>query len=376
VTPTRILIVEDEAILIEELRERLVGMGMTVAAVANSGESAIARAADSAPDLVLMDIRLKGKVDGIEAASSIRERFDVPVVFLTAHSDAVTLTRAKAAGPQAYLTKPFTGRMLHVTIEMALNKHAMDRTARKLLETQKIESLGRLAGGVAHDFSNLMVPIMGNIGLAALEVDPKSRTAHYLNGISSAADRAAVICRQMLAFSGNCKFEMARVQPNALIRDFQEVLRVGVSGRIELSLDLAPDLPEVNLDAGQIEQLVMNLVSNAVEAIPAAGLIVIRTTQCEVTTTGRSELRPGRYVIIEVSDDGTGMDKETQERIFEPFFTTKCFGRGLGLAAAQGIARAHDGDITVQSVPGHGSTFRVYLAAVARTSENREITVS
>jgi two-component system, cell cycle sensor histidine kinase and response regulator CckA len=349
---------------------------MTVAAVADSGESAIARAADSAPDLVLMDIRLKGKTDGIDAATSIRERFDVPVVFLTAHADAVTLTRAKAAGPLAYLTKPFTGQMLRVTIEMALNKHAMDRTARKLLETQKVESLGRLAGGIAHDFGNLMVPIMGNVSLAALEVDPKSSIADYLNSISSAAERAAVICRQMLAFSGNCKFEMAQVHPNAVITDFQELLRVGVPRRIELSFDLTPDLPDASLDVSQVQQAVMNLVLNAVEAIPAAGSVVVRTTHCELTTARDPGLQAGPYVVIDVSDDGTGMDTETQERIFEPFFTTKSFGRGLGLAAAQGIARAHNGDITVHSVPGQGSTFRIYLTAVARTADNGKITVS
>ena len=369
-TPPRILIVEDEAILIEELRERLDAMGMTVAAVAYSGESAIARAADSAPDLVLMDIRLKGKVDGIEAAASIRERFDLPVVFLTAHSDAATLTRAKAAAPLAYLTKPFTGQTLHVTIEMALNKHAVDRTARKLLEMQKVESLGRLAGSIAHDFSNLMVPIMGNVGLAALEVDPNSHAARYLASISNAADRAAVICRQMLAFSGNCRIEIAPIQPNVVITDFQELLCIGVPPGIELSFDLAPDLPDAYLDAGQIQQLVMNLVLNAVEAIPEAGSIIVRTSHCDVTVAGGSDLQPGSYVIIEVSDDGSGMGKEVQERIFEPFFTTKVFGRGLGLAAAQGIARAHHGDITVHSTPGEGSTFRVYLAAGACTSGN------
>jgi signal transduction histidine kinase len=371
-TGARILIVEDEAILAEELSTRINRMGLAVAGIAACADDAMARAADSAPDLVLMDIRLQGATDGVDAALAIRDRFDLPVVFVTAHSDGTTVGRAKLAGPFGYVIKPFNQQELSVAIEMALHKHAADRHEHQLLETQRTESLGRVAGSVAHDFSNLLVPIIGNANLAALEVDPQSRAAVYLERINEAAERAAVLCRQMLAYSGRGHLQIEASSVNAIIENMQELLRAPAKKRVALTFCLGPGLPDIAVDANQIQQLLMNLVLNAVEAVgDADGSIVVRTRServLEDAVSAAGPLTPGSYVVIEVADSGAGIELDATERIFEPFFTTKAFGRGLGLAAARGIARGHRGAIGVDSMPGHGATFFVYLPANTATT--------
>ena len=379
-TAARILIVEDEAILAEELRERVGRMGLVVAGVSASGRDAIERADSTQPDLVLMDIRLQGAIDGVEAATAIREQFDLPVVFVTAHSDAATVARVKRAGPFGYVIKPFTQDELAVAIELGLDRHAADRTTRTLLETQKTDSLGRVAGAVAHDFSNLLMPIMGNASLAALEVDPDSRVARYLDRINEAAERAAVLCRQMLAYSGKGQLQIDRSSVNAIIDGTRELLRSAVRKGTALSFDLASDLPDADLDPNQMQQLLLNLVLNAGEAIgDTQGTVLIRT-RAETRPAGRLAFSPdgpgpGTYVVIEVADTGAGIDPQVRERIFDPFFTTKAFGRGLGLAAARGIARGHRGSISVESAPGHGATFRIHLPAHPRSSAPPPISV-
>ena len=243
---TRILIAEDETLIAEELRERLQRMGLTVVTVVGSGEEAIARSGDCAPDLVLMDIRLRGDIDGIEAAAAIRERFDIPVIFLTAHSDKATIERAKHIEPLGYVLKPFAERELRVTIEMALHKRLMDRLACKLLEAQKLESLAALAGGVAHNFNNLLAPIIGGARLAELEVEPDSNVARYLTCICDAAETAADLCRQMLAYSRNGKFVIRHLDVNAVIRDTEHLLRLSIAKGVTVEFDLASELPLVD----------------------------------------------------------------------------------------------------------------------------------
>jgi signal transduction histidine kinase len=365
-TRARILIAEDEALIAEELRERVGCMGHTVVAVVATGEEAVARAEDSAADLVLMDIRLQGTIDGVDAAAAIRHRLHLPVVFLTAHSDEPTVDRAKRTEPLGYLLKPFVASELRVTIEIALHKDAMDRLARTFLHTQKLESLGVIAGGVAHNFNNLLVPILSNASLAALDVEPDSPPAQHLASISEAAERTAHLCRQMLAYSGHGTFEIGPLDISRVILDIEDLLRLSVAKSVILAFDLDHELPRVDADRSQIQQALMNLVMNGSEAIEGTGTILVRTSGLTVlpdNTKVSSRLAPGAYVVIAVTDTGSGMDEMTRERVFEPFFTTKFQGRGLGLAAAQGIARGHHGDITVHSAPGCGSTFQVYLPA-------------
>lgn len=243
----------------------------------------------------------------------------------------------------------------------------------QMRHTQKLESLGVLAGGIAHDFNNLLLAIMGNAGLAQLESRSNPKLEPLLSDIEQAAQRAAELCRQLLAYSGKGKFVVSPIRLNELIRDMNQLLGVSISRKAELKLELAPALPVIEGDPSQLRQVLMNLIINASDALgESPGTITVRTSAryclrefLDESLDGR-ELPEGRYVVMEVEDDGCGMKPETQERIFDPFFTTKFTGRGLGMAAVLGIMRGHHGVIHVESRPGDGSKFELLFPAVER----------
>jgi signal transduction histidine kinase len=370
----RILIVEDEGLLAEELMRRMVRMGMDVVGVTGVAEEAIALAAEHTPDLVLMDIRLRGRIDGITAASAIRQRDNVPVVFITAHSDAVTIERAKEAAPLGYLIKPFNDRDLYVAIEMALHKRATDRMTHKLLEAQRLESLGRLAEGVARDLGNVLAPILGNVRLATEQAPAGSKLARQLETITAAAERASALCRQMREYAGAGEVVTARGRLDDLVAETEQLLQVAVARQATLTVEFGSGGAEVDMERAQIRQVLMNLALNAAEAVAESGAVTIRTQRTRVDADAVEGLEPGDYALVEVCDTGMGLDEETRRRVFEPFFTTKGAGRGLGLASAQGIARAHGGLITVSSAPGEGATFRLYLPAAAAVTDQASTT--
>jgi PAS domain S-box-containing protein len=233
---------------------------------------------------------------------------------------------------------------------------------------QKLESLGVLAGGIAHDFNNLLTGVLGNAALAKREVPQGSGARECIDEIERASHRAAELCREMLAYAGRGKFETERLDLSSAVREITVLLESSISKRADLELDLASDLPAIEADGAQIRQVVMNLITNASEALDdKSGRVIVRTRAetRDDSHPGHEGPQPtlpgGRYVRLEVTDDGCGMDEETRAKIFDPFFTTKFTGRGLGMAAALGIVRGHKGDIQVDSEPGGGTTVRVWL---------------
>jgi PAS domain S-box-containing protein len=249
-----------------------------------------------------------------------------------------------------------------------------DITERKVAEesirqSQKLESLGILAGGIAHDFNNLLTSILGNCNLASMVLPTESPALPYLDQIEKATMRAADLSRQMLAYAGKGKVAIGRVDLNRLVHEMTELLSVSLSKKALIRYDLAPVLPEIMADPTQMQQVVMNLVTNASEAIPEGvnGSITLRTAELMVEKTYITVtslpvgLNPGRYVTLEVSDTGCGMTPEVIARIFDPFFTTKFTGRGLGLSALLGIVRSHGGGLKVYSEPGKGTAMKVFL---------------
>jgi signal transduction histidine kinase len=235
----------------------------------------------------------------------------------------------------------------------------------RLRHAQRLESVGVLAGGIAHDFNNLLTTILGNASM--LRVQAGAESNERLTAITESGERAAGLTRQLLAYAGKAQFQIADFDVSRLVRSTTDLIRMSVPRNTDVELDVPHDLPPVRGDASQIQQVVMNLVMNAAEAIGSRvdGKVTvsagIRNLDGASAARLDSGLTEGRYVSIAVRDNGCGMDEPTRAKIFDPFFTTKFTGRGLGLAAVHGILRSHQGTIQVESLPGQGSTFTVYL---------------
>jgi PAS domain S-box-containing protein len=499
----RIMVVEDEQIIAEDLRDRLKVLGYEVVGIAATGAAAIAMVEVERPDLVLMDIELKGESDGIKTAEQIRTRLQIPVVYLTAHSDRATLDRAKLTEPYGYLIKPVEDRELHVVIEVALYRSAMDRRLREserrlaimlnsigdavistndrgavtflnpvavtltgwnpqeaagrditevfhirsretndpiespvrralaekrivelpsntklvardgkeisiddsaaptiddagavtgavlvfrdiserqqleeqLRQSQKMEAIGRLAGGLAHDFNNMMTAVIGQSDMLLRQIDPDHPFHEKIGEIKRAGERAAALTAQLLAFSRKQVLQPEVLEINRLVQELEEMLRRLIGEDIDLVIRLDETTGKVKADPNQLQQVILNLVVNARDAMPEGGRLVIETSNAfldEAYANRHAEVTPGAYVKLAISDTGHGIAPEVQAHIFEPFFTTKPqgAGTGLGLSMVYGIVKQSGGHIWVYSEPGFGTTFKIYLP---RTDEVAEV---
>lgn len=276
----------------------------------------------------------------------------------------------------------FNGAVSHVAT-LIRDVSERERLEAQLRRTQKMESLGVLAGGVAHDFNNALVGILCNTSLA-LEKLPVASEAHgYLTKVLNASRRSSELTRQMLVYAGKAAPEIRVIELNQVIRDMRELLESQLRRSVTFNVNLADNLARIDADAGQLQQVVMNLILNASEAIGEAnGVVTISTYEKQVDARqiaamySDAQIAPGRFVCFEVSDTGCGMTPEVQARIFDPFFTTKFTGRGLGLAAILGIVRSHHGAIRVVSRPGVGTTFTVLLPTSAALRQDLPSTAS
>jgi hypothetical protein len=475
--PAKILIVEDEGIIADNIASRLEKSGYRVAGIAASSEEALAKVPATNPDLVLMDIHIRGALDGIETTKKLRELFDIPVIYLTAHTDPQTIDRAKRTGGFGFLSKPIDHRALATTIEMATHKHRADRevrdqrawmatalrhmadgmividrdrkvqflngpaemltgwsndeargidiaavlslvdsmlgesadnvlsppakpgppgaippglfavrgsgerfpvegdiagsvdgervvgavitfrdaTSRQARENEarqqhKMQAVGRLAAGLAHDFNNLLFIMLGY-------TEEMLRTASEndvvpLTEIKKAGDNAARITRQLLQFSRNEPVERKEVNLNHVIRDTAVLLRRLGGPSVQWRFRLDENLGSVSANDAQLKQVLMNLIANARDAMPAGGEIAIETSN-----------ESGASIALRVTDTGNGMSCETSAHLFEPFFTTKApgSGTGLGLSIVQSIVTDLGGSIQVASQPGRGTAFGISL---------------
>jgi PAS domain S-box-containing protein len=268
---------------------------------------------------------------------------------------------------------------------------ARDVTDQKLLEerlhhAQKMETLGQLAGGVAHDFANMLTPIIGYSELLLVTRKPTDPDYSELNSILDAGIKAKYLIQQLLSFGRKQIMEIVDINLNELIKNFQKILRRTVRENVEIQYRLSTKIPSIRADSFQIEQIIMNMAINAQDAMPNGGILCIdvdRTVLDENYVQSNPEAAVGNYVCLSISDNGSGMDQATQKRIFEPFFTTKELGKGtgLGLATVYGIVKQHDGLINVYSEPGKGTTFRIYFPETEaagtnlNTSAQQEVTL-
>ncbi len=500
-SPVRILVVEDEAILAEDIRESLQRQAYRVVGTVDNAADALAQVASEQPDLVMMDIHLAGGDDGIQVAARLREEVDLPVIFLTAHSDPATLDRAKRTSPYGYLVKPFEDQELRASIETAIYRHKSDsqlrrmerwlrttlhsigdgvitvdlagrvtfinpiaeritgwsrqsalgqpyqqvfvlrdennqrvsdpidpvlqqgeslhfdnafkidtkdgdrrriddsiapirdengvingaiiifrdasekweleqfrqKAERRMQEAQKLESLGVLAAGIAHDFNNLLAIVMGNAELMMGQDHLREEDRTCLREIRGASQRAATLCEQMLTYAENGQFELKPVNLSDLLQTSAKLAPRSFTDRIEVRLDLPPELPPVLGHTGRLQQLFTNLVLNGAEAMgDRSGTIEVIGRQVE-KLPDNLRVSPDQisadtaWLLIAVEDQGHGITNATLDRIFDPFFSTKFAGRGLGLSIVYNVVRLHNGGIAVISAPDVGTRFEIYL---------------
>lgn len=248
----------------------------------------------------------------------------------------------------------------------------------QLRQAQKVEAIGQLAGGVAHDFNNALTVIMSNADMVLMDIDSNHPFYRELEQIKKAAQKAANLTRQLLAFSRKQILRPEILDLNEIVRGLKNMLGRLIHENIELNMmDLAPDLSPIEADPGQLEQVIINLAVNARDAMPDGGKLSIETKNVELDeyyASRHAAVKPGLYVMMAVRDTGAGMTKEVQERIFEPFFTTKAEGKGtgLGLSTVYGIVKQSSGNIYVYSEPGMGTTFKIYLPRLESAAVERK----
>src|SRR5216117_2790685 len=320
-------------------------------------------------DVVLSDYYLPA-LEAPAALALVRDRLpDIPFLVVSGSVGEDTAVAAMKSGATDYIMKDRLQRLAPAVdraIEDAVVRRDRRRLEQQLRASQRLEAVGRLAGGVAHDFNNVLTAVLGSTELLILDTPPGAAKREELDIIREGATHAQDLIRQLLAFSSRQALKPVVLDLNHLVKNVGKMLRRLIGEDIKLVSDLAPELAAVRADPGQIEQVLVNLAVNARDAMPDGGRLAIKSFNAEVSegdVSAPNHVPPGRYAVLEVSDTGSGMSTETQARIFEPFFTTKAQGKGtgLGLATVYGIVRQSDGHISVESAPGAGATFRVYL---------------
>ncbi len=368
----RIMIVEDNTTVAKDCCESLESLGYEVISIEASGEEAVAKAGAQQPDAVFMDIHLRDKMDGIEAAEQIYSRFAIPVIFLSAYSDRKLLERARMVGSFGYLVKPFEENELYATLETALYKARTEKEHKqmeaRLLQSQKMGAIATLAGGIAHQFNNILTVVNGNIELLEMKFSGDEEFDGSARDIKYSVERMTRLTAQLLAYARGGKYQVKTVSLGDFIKKALPLIKLTLASGIIVKADRLSETFDIEADLTQLQMVLSAVLLNASEALNENGCIQISCHDTTITDVGElsqefPELEPGDYVCLTISDNGMGMDEKTLKQIFEPFFTTKFFGRGLGMAAAYGIIKNHNGWIAVDSEPGQGTTVEIYLPA-------------
>lgn len=374
----KILLVEEQRAVLHNIIPILQQFGYHVVGSAKDGNDAIELTGKLDVDLILMGIDIPGLLNGIDTARIIHSNKSIPIIYLTSSADSEIINRARDTEPFGYLISPVSLADLQSGIETALEREARERKVRdseerfrlaaeasgnliydydistglnditeqriienekkrleeQLRQSQKIESIGRLAGGVAHDFNNLLTAITGNISLALMDISPASRITEFLQDAMRAADSAASFVRQLLAFSSRQVIEPKIVSPNELIGKLQKMIKRLIGEDIIFSTSLEENVGSIKIDPAQFEQIIINLTANARDAMPNGGNLIIETRRINLdsaTAATYFNTKPGSYILISVSDTGCGMSDEIKSHIYEPFYSTKPREKGTGL---------------------------------------------
>jgi two-component system, cell cycle sensor histidine kinase and response regulator CckA len=315
-----------------------------------------------------------------------RRNLDLPFVIVSGTIGEETAAIAMKSGAHDFLTKGKLNR-LGAAVERELRdaedrrqhkkaEEALRKSEEQLRQSQKVEAIGRLAGGIAHDFNNLLTIINGYTELLLARLPPQDRTSRDINEIRKAGMRAASLTRQLLAFSRKQILEPKVLDMNAIVVELEKMLRRLIGEDVRLTIVQAQGLRRIKADPGQIEQVIMNLVVNARDAMPQGGNLTLETANVDLDEAYAARhvgVRSGAYILLAVSDTGSGIDKESMSHIFEPFYTTKGPGKGtgLGLSTVYGIVKQSGGNVWAYSEPGRGTTFKIYLPQAEGTVDRQ-----
>jgi signal transduction histidine kinase len=366
-----VLVVDDDVTVRMMATEFLGEFGFNIY-TAEDGKTAMDLFHRVRPECVLLDVMLPD-TDGMCLCHEIRQLPGgelIPILIMTSLNDEASIHSAYEVGATEFSIKPMNwaieGHRIRYMLRAAQTQVDLLRSEEQFRQAQKMEAVGRLAGGVAHDFNNLLTVIMSYSELILSGLREEDQVLKDVQEIYKAGDRAASLTRQLLAFSRKQVLKPQVVKVNQLVDSMSNMLARLIKKEIDFTMDLDERLENIHADPGQIEQVVVNLVVNASDAIPEKGAIKI-TTENVILTEGdvksNPEAAPGPFSLITVSDTGTGMSRQTREQIFEPFFTTKSAGKGtgLGLSTVYGIVKQTKGIIQLDSEVGKGTTFRIYF---------------
>jgi two-component system cell cycle sensor histidine kinase/response regulator CckA len=370
----RILVVEDTPADAELLIHEIQNGGYEVFATRVETAEAMRSALHSDIwDVVISDYSLPA-FSAPDALKLLRETGrDLPFIIVSGTIGEETAVESLKAGACDFLVKGRLARLIpaiererrevELRRDRALERQILEE---QLRHSQKMEAIGQLAGGVAHDFNNMLTAILGYAELLTEQIGPDKPIGHDLQEIVTAAQRATSLTRQLLAFSRKQTIKPVALSLNAVVETLEPMLRRLITANVSIRTSLDPDTYAVLADKTQLEQVLMNLVVNARDAMPEGGTLTIETGNAALSASDfalHPGAAPGDYAVVSVADTGVGMTREVQQRIFEPFYTTKERGRGtgLGLAAVYGIVQQLSGNIRVESEPGQGSNFKIYL---------------
>ena len=376
-----VLVVDDDEIIRGAAREFLTEAGFLVSEAEN-GVRALQALENLRPDIILLDVMMP-EMDGFATASAVRHLPGcdaVPILIMTALDDLESINRAYEAGATDFTTKPINWvilvqRVRYMTRAVRM-MHEQKRLEKELQQAQKLEAVATLAGGIVHDFNNLLQSIQGFSEVLLFGKNKDDPSFAILKRIMAAVHRGGKLTRQLLTYSRKIKSKKRPIHLNDHVRQAHQLLQSTIPKMIEIELRLEEGLKMVNADSVQMEQVLMNLAINARDAMPDGGRLVIETANVRLPeklseTQSMSTSREG--ILLSVSDTGHGMDEDTMEKIFEPFFTTKAPGKGtgLGLSMVHGIVKNHCGRISCRSTPGKGTCFQIYLPAVEPVPEKK-----